>query len=143
MAKKKLTDRAVEKALLANRGIVTEAAKALGVVRQTIAIYVKNSEHLQGVQLRATEELIDKAEGHLYTLIAEGNITALIYFLKTKGKHRGWAQDSHTAGVDDGAISEENSRGTANRFRGRVIDICDRLEQAAQERAQKANGSGV
>jgi len=40
----------------------------------------------------ANERTIDMVEGQLLTQIKRGNITAIIFFLKTKAKHRGYIE---------------------------------------------------
>lgn len=46
------------------------------------------------------ERNLDYAESALLKLIKEGNATALIFFLKTKGKHRGYIERSELTGKD-------------------------------------------
>ena len=42
------------------------------------------------------ESLIDRAEGVLHSLIGEGNVPAVLFFLKTQGKRRGYIERTET-----------------------------------------------
>jgi hypothetical protein len=42
------------------------------------------------------ESLIDRAESALQTLITEGNVPAVLFFLKTQGKKRGYVERTET-----------------------------------------------
>jgi hypothetical protein len=42
------------------------------------------------------ESLIDRAEGVLHGLISEGNVPAVLFFLKTQGKKRGYVERTET-----------------------------------------------
>ncbi len=42
------------------------------------------------------ESLIDRAESALQTLITDGNVPAVLFFLKTQGKKRGYIERTET-----------------------------------------------
>ena len=48
--------------------------------------------------------MIDVTEGRLYQEINAGNITAIIFFLKTQAKHRGYVERQEFTGKDSGDI---------------------------------------
>ena len=100
-----VTNAAIEQALRESSGIYSAAsqwiAQNIGVnySRQAIAKRVQASPELQKVLEDTIEETIDVAESRLQELIASGNITAILFYLRTKGKHRGYTERQEIAGV--------------------------------------------
>ena len=83
------TAQQVADALTATHGFVSVACKSLGVSDQTVRNYMKKYDVCAQACEDAREKMIDYAEGALYKQIQEGNITAIIFFLKTQGRKRG------------------------------------------------------
>ena len=50
---------------------------------------------------------LDFVEGKLFEAIDKNNITGIIFYLKTKGKHRGYVERHELAGVDDKELKVE------------------------------------
>ena len=50
------------------------------------------------------ETMLDNAETALYDEALNGNTTALIFFLKTQGKSRGYTERQELTGADGGSI---------------------------------------
>jgi hypothetical protein len=96
--------RAFLEALEANLGIVTKAAAAVGLSREIHYYWIKNDPEYK----QAVEELdgtvLDFAEGQLHSLIKEGDTAATIFFLKTKGKKRGYIERQEITGADNQPI---------------------------------------
>jgi len=91
--KKRLSDSQIIEALKEHRGIIKYAAKALGVPRSTIYRRIQKSQKLKEAFNEAREDLIDEVENALiWKAILEGDITAIIFLLKTIGKHRGYGE---------------------------------------------------
>ncbi len=135
---RKVSVQAVAKALLAHRGIILDAARALGVARKTVGEYLKESEYLRAIQEEANNELIDVAEGELYKHIKAGNLTALIYFLRTKGRKRGWGQYEGTIPeTGDNGVAAQDVKSSASKFRSGVISFADKWEEA-QKRSKES-----
>jgi hypothetical protein len=85
---KKAMIEALEKSL----GIVTTAAKAAGIDRNTHYTWMKKDEaYAQAV--RELEDIpLDFAESQLHKQIKNGNTPATIFYLKTKGRRRGYVE---------------------------------------------------
>jgi predicted transcriptional regulator len=104
MAKKKakkgnLTIGQIERALIKSNGLVTKAAAILGVTHPAIVQRIKRSPKLQRARDKINETLLDAAENTVHTkFAAEKNLTAAIFFLKTKGKHRGYIEKQEIIG---------------------------------------------
>lgn len=94
----------VEPLIDEKRGNVASIARALGVSRGTVWNRIQESERLQTKLNDARETMIDNAESTLYDRALGGDITALIFFLKTQGKHRGYSERQEVTGADGGAI---------------------------------------
>jgi hypothetical protein len=86
-SKKALLD-ALEKSL----GIVTTACKAAGVGRVTYYEWLKNDPDFAAAVADLSEVTLDFAESALLKNIKEGNTTAIIFYLKTKGRGRGYIE---------------------------------------------------
>ena len=83
---------AMLQALERSLGIVTTACNAVGINRSTHYDWMrKDPEYKQAVK-SIEDRTLDFAESHLHKLIKEGNPAATIFFLKTKGKARGYVE---------------------------------------------------
>lgn len=79
-------------------GNLTDAARLLQCSRTTMHKYVNKYATVRQAYEEETEKAVDFAEGRLMKEIRKGNITAIIFFLKTKGKHRGYVERSEIGG---------------------------------------------
>ena len=86
--KKGLMLEALEKSL----GIVSTACKMVDISRQTHYAWLKADEEYKSAVNSIQDSVLDFAESHLYKLVKEGNPAATIFFLKTKGKKRGYIE---------------------------------------------------
>ena len=79
---------ALEKAL----GVVSTACKKVGIGRATFYRWLKEdkdfSEEVQAIQ----DVALDFAESKLFEQIQDGSTAATIFYLKTKGKRRGYVE---------------------------------------------------
>lgn len=85
------TDEVIE-ALNRAHGIVTAAARHLGCSARTVYRYVERYPEVKQAKADIHERLIDLAEGKLLSKINEGNMTAIIFFLKCQAKDRGYVE---------------------------------------------------
>ena len=89
---------ALEKSL----GVVTTAANSVGITRKTHYDWLQKDKEY-AAQVEALENMVlDFAESQLHKQINEGNTTATIFLLKTKGKKRGYVERQeimHEGGV--------------------------------------------
>lgn len=88
----KYTAEQVIQAVRKNKGILTLAARDLGCTRQTLHNYVNRYTTVADEVSSQREGLLDLAEGKLFEQVNAGNITAIIFTLKTLGKHRGYIE---------------------------------------------------
>ena len=73
-------------------GRLAACASNLGVTLGTMQSYVKKSKVLQEFLVSKNEVELDKAEEKLQEQIDKGNLTAIQFMLKCKGKERGWTE---------------------------------------------------
>ena len=85
---KKAMIEALEKSL----GIVTTACKSVGISRNTHYTWVKDDEVYRGQVEGISDLALDFAESKLHKQIESGDTTATIFYLKTKGKKRGYVE---------------------------------------------------
>ena len=88
------TQAQVERALAAAGGLVTSTAKRLGCAPKTVYRYIERFPALRHVLAEARESSVDLAESKLIEAIKNDNLTAIIFFLKTQGKSRGYSERS-------------------------------------------------
>jgi hypothetical protein len=88
------TEPDIEKALIKYRGRLSVTARRLGIMPSTLKEQIDASPVLQSAMTLATECLIDYAESKLERNMRHGDTTAIIFFLKTKGRERGYDQDT-------------------------------------------------
>lgn len=95
--KKRALIEAMEKTL----GVVSSACKLVDVGRTTYYEWYNSDPNFK----KAVDEIegvaLDFAESKLHQLIKEGNPTATIFYLKTKGKNRGYVERTEIATPDD------------------------------------------
>jgi hypothetical protein len=73
-----------------HKNIVTLSAKAAGIARETHYDWMrKDAEYAEKVNA-LNDTAIDWVENKLYQLIESGDTTATIFYLKSKGRQRGF-----------------------------------------------------
>lgn len=88
--KKKAMIDALVKAL----GIVTIACKEVGIARQTHYYWYNEDEEYKAAVDDVLDVALDFAESMLHKQIQDKDTTATIFYLKTKGKKRGYIEKS-------------------------------------------------
>lgn len=82
----------VVKAYEKSAGNLSLCAKAIGIDRKTLDRWRVKYPELNTMMKDVEEGLIDLCESRLLQSINEGNLTAIIFYLKTKGKSRGYIE---------------------------------------------------
>lgn len=98
---KKAMLEALEKSL----GVVTTACKSVGIGRTTHYMWLDEDPQYKRDVESISDIAVDFAESSLHKQIKDGNPTSTIFFLKTKGKKRGYIE------------RQEVDLGTDNHFR--------------------------
>jgi hypothetical protein len=100
MTKTDIHKTAMLEALEKSLGVVTSACKAVGIARQTHYEWYKEDEDYRSSVDSISDIAIDFAETQLHSQIKKGSTAATIFYLKTKGKGRGYVerQEVHNTG---------------------------------------------
>ena len=106
IVKADLVKKSLLEALEKNLGVVTAACKQVGVNRATYYTYINSDPEFAAAVKDIDNITLDFAESQLYKQIKNGNITATIFFLKTKGKKRGYVERQEITGKDGQAINQ-------------------------------------
>lgn len=99
------TKKALVEALEKSLGVVSTACKAAGISRDTHYRWLKEDPEYKAQVEELSEVAIDFAESHLHKLIKDGNPAATIFFLKTKGKNRGYVERQEIAVAEKKPLS--------------------------------------
>ena len=88
-------------ALRVHLGVVTSALKDAGICRRTHYYWLESDPEYQAEVAAIEGSALDFAEGKLFEQIREKNTAATIFYLKCKGKKRGYIERSEVQ-VDGG-----------------------------------------
>ena len=86
-------------------GIVATIAEKLNVTRTTFYNYLKDIPEVAQAVEDEKEAMLDMAEGSLFGLIESGDLGAICFYLKCKGKQRGYIEKQEI-------VAEVNNRST-------------------------------
>jgi len=83
-----------------NLGNVQESCKSAGIGRATFYVWKDNDEEFAQAVNEIQEGLIDLAESKLLENIKSGKTNEILFYLKTKGKYRGYVERQEITGAD-------------------------------------------
>lgn len=103
------TEAQIIKALTDARGMVTVAARKLGVSRRTIYNRLEKSEEIREALEEARDFTSDVAELKLFQAIEKGEAWAVCFYLKCQAKDRGYVEklSMEHSGPNGAAIPNE------------------------------------
>jgi hypothetical protein len=84
--------KAMIEALKQSWGIVTSAAEVVGIDRGSHYNWLKKDEDYKAAVDSIQDITLDFAESQLHKQIKDGEVTSTIFYLKTKGKKRGYVE---------------------------------------------------
>jgi hypothetical protein len=77
-------------------GVVSLSVAAVGISRSTHYKWIEEDEEYRNAVNDIGEGVIDFVESALHKRIKEGDTTSMIFFLKTKGKKRGYIEKTES-----------------------------------------------
>ena len=92
MLTRKEKKKAFVKAMGEVMGNITLACRAVGITRQTYYNWIDKDPEFRKECDSVNEEAIDFVENKLFSRINDNDTTAIIFYLKTKGKGRGYIE---------------------------------------------------
>lgn len=113
-------------ALRQSAGIVSFAAGKLGINRATLSRWISEERELQEACEEIREEMLDLSEAGLVQLIKDKDRESIRFYLRCKGKHRGWVEGMQVQGPNGGPVSVATTVLSRDEFR-------DLAKQLAQE----------
>ena len=84
--------KAIIEALEKSLGVVTMACKSVGISRSAFYLWIAEDEQFKKDVDDIQNIALDFAESQLHKQIKDSNTTATIFYLKTKGKSRGYVE---------------------------------------------------
>lgn len=90
----KASKKAMLDALYKNLGIVSKAAEVAGIGRGSHYRWMEEDEEYRREVESVPDYVLDFVEDKLHSLIKDQDTTATIFYLKTKGKKRGYIERS-------------------------------------------------
>lgn len=124
-----LTVQQIEDALRKSGGFVSKAALGLHVTPSNIYARIKRSPRLQEVKKQIDESYLDVAEHRLIKEINSGNLGAICFYLKCKGKKRGYIERQQVDTRHTGEINITNM--TEAEIEARIVELTRKAGIAA------------
>lgn len=112
-------------AIKSQQGLLSLAAKKVGVTYWTIWKYAQDFPEVKEAVKEAKEATLDFAEGRLLEMMRDGNIAAVIFYLKTQGKGRGYIERSEITGAEGTPLLNVNVG--SNETKEDIEDVLRRL----------------
>ena len=125
--KREETAARIIKALKETHGLLTMAAAKSGIGYRTVCRYVAEYSSVKEAAQDAKEAMLDFAEGKLYQKIKAGDNTAIIFYLKTQGKARGYIEKTEISNPEGEAFRVEHDA------KGKLTSAINRLAARAGE----------
>lgn len=91
-------------ALLEARGMVYIAARRMGVDPSGVYRLIRNNKQIAAAWEAIKGETLDTVELKLWQKIMADDLQAITFFLRTKGRERGYTERTEVTGADGGAL---------------------------------------
>ena len=118
-------------------GIVTFACEKVGLSRQTFYRWYREDADFKERADAINELQIDIAEASLLKKIQKGDTTAIIFYLKTKGKSRGYTERKEIVAPDGVGVQVTSKDFDVSRLseeeRKVLLSIAEKQDKAAKE----------
>jgi len=92
MTNNDIQKRAMIESLEKSLGVVTTACKSVGISRETHYRWLKEDLEYKEAVESISDIALDFVESQLHKQIKEGEVSSTIFYLKTKGKRRGYIE---------------------------------------------------
>lgn len=127
MSRKKIPSRpALIKALRELDGNMAAVGRRFHCSRQSIWLRVDGDSELRALVNELSQSFTDEAEQTLFSAIREGNIIATIFYLKTRGRDRGYSERLELVPLNTQNIEVELGQPITNQIEDRQAKALDR-----------------
>jgi len=92
--------KAMIEALEQSLGVVTTACKIVGISRNTHYLWMREDDEYKKEVNDIENMALDFVESQLFKNIKKGKTSEMIFYLKTKGKKRGYIERQEITGAD-------------------------------------------
>lgn len=92
-------------ALAFHKGVVTTACESIGLNRSTFYLWLNSDPEFKKMVDDVQDIAIDFVESKLFQNIQDNDTASIIFYLKTKGKKRGYVERTEITGKDGAAIT--------------------------------------
>jgi hypothetical protein len=106
MRQRKFSNKNVIQALKKNNGLLTYTAKDLGCHYTTIRDYINSIPLIKAAYEDICEQILDISENVVRQDIVSGNVETAKWFLRYKGKHRGYVDRDNTDFIENSIVSD-------------------------------------
>jgi hypothetical protein len=131
--KKRPDNKIIIEALKASGGIISMAAQKIGFARQTVSTWVNGDPELRAAADSFTDEILDLAELKLIELIRDGDREAIKFFLRCKGKTRGWHDKLEVSTAPGKPLQVENITQTITDLKNLSVEDLKELERISKK----------
>lgn len=107
MARERYSQKQVAEAIRATRGLTTLAARRLGCDRSTVDNYCARYPAVRAAQDEARSQQLDITEAKLFAAIDAGELPAILFYLRTVGRRRGYGDRLEVDATVDVLVSQE------------------------------------
>lgn len=131
-----LTAELVAVAIYEARGMLSVAARKLGTSSRVVKSFIRESDLCAAAVEEANEMLLDFAEAKLYQKIKAGDIASIIFYLRTRGKMRGYTEKPNEKDEEMRRKQEESrldAQESANRLKLRLEEVRQRITAATAD----------
>lgn len=73
-------------------GNISKSCESIGITRRTYYNWLEKNETFKNEVECIDEYILDFVENSLFNQVKDGNITGIIFYLKTKGRKRGYIE---------------------------------------------------
>lgn len=101
----KVSIQQIIEALEATGGWQSQAAEKLGINHSSLSRRIKRHQVLQQALEDIRCKYLDLAESQLIKAIKEGNLSAIIFYLKCQGKKRGYVERAEVTGAEGAPVN--------------------------------------
>ena len=116
------------KAIKGSGGFVTEIAHRLRCSRKTVYRYKERLPAVASAMFEEKEHLLDSTESQLLKQINKGNMTGIIFYLKTQGYKRGYG-DRTKLDIHGNFVSKDKRESTAKKDAEYVKNVMIELDR--------------